>query len=293
MSALNDYKPGCWVNVEGPSMEELDDLADRYKLDGSLLKDATDFYEAPRLEVDRNDLYIFTRFAFSDNDKISTAPLLFVLTSKLLLTLTPSETGPFEKRLIAKSEARTDKKIKLFLKLFTKINTDYSYHLHSINKQIRSISVKLETIKNRDIIQFVTFENSLNDFMSVLVPTNVILTSLLSNRHIEFVEEDKDLIEDLLLNNNQLIELSKSNLKTIVNIREAYSTIMTNNLNRVIKLFTSLTVILTIPTMIASIYGMNVALPFGASPNIFAGIIIFIVSISSFLVFLFLKMNWL
>ncbi|HRN71314.1 MAG TPA: CorA family divalent cation transporter, partial [Candidatus Woesebacteria bacterium] len=102
-----------------------------------------------------------------------------------------------------------------------------------------------------------------------------------------------DLMEDLLLNNDQLIQLSKENLKSIVNIRDAYSTIITNNTNRVIRFFTSVTVILTIPTIVASIYGMNVALPYSNDPYVFLGIMGFITIISAGLVVMFLYNDWL
>jgi magnesium transporter len=89
------------------------------------------------------------------------------------------------------------------------------------------------------------------------------------------------------------MEISRSNIKNIVNLREAYSTILTNNLNRVIKLFTSITVLLTIPTIISSIYGMNVQLPFDKNPLAFFGIIIVILTISASLFYLFNKKQWL
>ena len=116
---------------------------------------------------------------------------------------------------------------------------------------------------------------------------------MLSGKHFKLYEEDKDLIEDLLLSNTQLIELSQNNLRTIVNIREGYSTIMTNNLNRIIKLFTSLTVILTIPTMIASIYGMNINLPLANNPLAFIIIMTSIIIISIILLIIFIKNDWL
>ena len=133
----------------------------------------------------------------------------------------------------------------------------------------------------------------LNEFLSDLIPTNSIINTLLANRNFKFTEDERDLLEDIKLSNNQLIELSKANLKTIVNIREAYSTIMTNNLNRVIKLFTSLTVLLTIPTIIASIYGMNVQLPFADQSWVFAGIIGLIILILAGLSLIFIRNEWL
>ncbi len=170
---------------------------------------------------------------------------------------------------------------------------DFTSQLNKISKRIRSSITNLEKINNKDIIQFVSYESMLNEFLSDLIPTNSIINSLLANRNFKFTEDEHDLLEDIKLSNNQLIELSKANLKTIVNIREAYSTIMTNNLNRVIKLFTSLTVLLTIPTIIASIYGMNVQLPFADQSWVFAGIIGLIILILAGLSVIFIRNEWL
>jgi magnesium transporter len=119
-------------------------------------------------------------------------------------------------------------------------------------------------------------------FFASLTQINPVLQNIISGKLIELYKEDHELTEDLVVSSNQLVELCKSTLKNIVNIREAYSTIVTNDLNKVIKLFTSLTVILTIPTIIASLYGMNVALPFANHPDAFwlvGGIIIFIITV--------------
>src|SRR4030042_71073 len=151
----------------------------------------------------------------------------------------------------------------------------------------------MEKIGNKDIVQFVNFEGVINDFLAALVPTNTILNNLLnstaSRRLLELYEEDKDLIEDLFLSNNQLIELCKANLKTIVNIREADSTIMTNNLNRVIKFFTALTIILTVPMIASSFYGMNINLPFAEHPMAFWGILITTLVVSFILLAIFFR----
>ena len=106
-------------------------------------------------------------------------------------------------------------------------------------------------------------------------------------------KEDEELVKDLLLNNEQSIEGCKATLKTIVNIREAYSTIMTNNLNRVMRVLTVLTTILAVPTLIASIYGMNINLPFNNSEFAFGGIMLFSIAISLILLLFFKYRRWL
>ncbi|KXK10525.1 MAG: Zinc transport protein ZntB [Microgenomates bacterium OLB23] len=141
-------------------------------------------------------------------------------------------------------------------------------------------------------MRFVELEGTLNDFRPALVRTNNILESLTSGRHLTFRENDRDLIEDIVLSNRQLIEQTDDSIRTIKNVREAYTTIMTNNLNQVIKLLTSLTVIFTIPTMIASLYGMNVSLPLGDHPLAFLFVIGIIATVTGITFYAFIQKDF-
>lgn len=292
---LNEFKPGSWIHVENPTGEEIDYLEEKFKLEDGLLRDATDIYEVPRLEIEEGIVYIYSRYAYNEGLTVLTAPILVAIGKNFIITVTANNFPYLEKFLNLKNGqiVATTQKIKMFLQLFNIINSNYNTILQNISKKIRAISIQVDKLDNKDIIQFVTFETVLNDFTSALVPTGAVLKNLLSGRVIKLHEEEKDLMEDISLSVGQLIEISQSNLRTIVNIREAYSTIMTNNLNRVIKLFTSLTVILTIPTMIASIYGMNVPLPFQQSSFSFFGIILGLIIISVALILVFIKNRWL
>lgn len=102
-----------------------------------------------------------------------------------------------------------------------------------------------------------------------------------------------DTIEDLSLESGQLAQITKDTIRNMVNIREAYSTILTNNLNRVIKLFTSLTIILTLPTIVGTFYGMNVALPFAQNPYAFFGILGITIMLSLIALIIFIRNDWL
>jgi magnesium transporter len=129
--------------------------------------------------------------------------------------------------------------------------------------------------------------------MAALVPSSTILKRLLIGRYLTMHEDDKELIEDLLLSNEQSIEGCKSNIKTIVSIREAYSTIATNNLNQIIRVLTSITVVLTIPTIIGTIYGMNVVLPLGTNPGAVWLLLGFMLITSALLLVFFRYKKWL
>lgn len=258
---LQYFKEGSWIHVEQPTEEELTYLHDTLNLDRSLLYDAHDRHEIPRIEVENDVIYIFTRYAYTKEKQITTAPILIAIGKNFMATITPEQFPRLEFLLNGKTPIITTQQVKLLIKLLYQIQETFTSTLHIITKNVRTYTVQIEKIRNKDIVQFVLFENDLHDFTLALVKTNNDLNSIMSGKLISLSPSEKDQIEDIKLNNDQLIELSNENIRTIVNLRDAYSIIMTNNLNRVIKLFTSLTVILTIPTVVSSFFGMNVDLP--------------------------------
>lgn len=294
LKTLENFRVGSWIYAESPTEEELERLAKEFSLELGHLKDAADIHEVPRLEIEKKTDYIFIRFPHQQEDGlITTTPLLIVLGENFLITVSQKRLPFLEKFITGKINFYTTQKTKLFLQIFSEVNSLYSHFLASINRRVRSIGVRIEKITPKDIVQFIASETILNDFMADLVPTNTILKNLLSGKILKLYEEDKDLTEDLLLSNNQLVELCKSNIKTIINIRDAYSTIMSNNINRVIKLLTSITIILTVPMIVASLYGMNVALPLENHPSAFWLILGIVGAISATLVYIFNKNQWL
>lgn len=294
---IDGFRIGAWINVESPEEKELDDLATNLSLEKGLLMDAVDPYEVPRLEIDNGVIYIFTRVPDKENSRVITEPLMIAIGKDFVITTSSKPLTFLKKFLNNEINFTTTQKTKLVLQFFSEIIAVYNNFLTSISKNVRSTSVQMEKIDNKDIVQFVNFEGVINDFLAALVPTNTILNNLLystaSRRLLELYEEDKDLIEDLFLSNNQLIELCKANLKTIVNIRESYSTIMTNNLNRVIKFFTALTIIMTVPMIVSSFYGMNIRLPFAEHPFAFWGVFGGALLASFALLIIFIKKRWL
>jgi magnesium transporter len=135
-------------------------------------------------------------------------------------------------------------------------------------------------------------EEDLNDFLSTLEPVSTQLSYILTGKFIKLFEDDKDLMEDVLLGNKELISLAESQLKTIRNIREAYSTITANNLNKVFKLMTSITILMGIFTLITGIYSMNIALPEAHNQNAFWIILGITGFFIGFVAYLFKKNRW-
>jgi len=293
---LDSFKKGCWIYAEDPNDAEQALLIDKYKLDPGLLEDALDQDEVPRVEREDDLTYLYARFPYVDEHKqISTTPVLFVIGPDTFLTVSRLQIPKFETVVSGREDMFTTQRLKLMLQLLDIIVDEYERRLTGISKRILSTRnrLKVEQIGNRDFIEFVNIEDALNDFMAALVPSSTILKRLLIGRYLTMHEDDKELIEDLLLSNEQSIEGCKSNIKTIVSIREAYSTIATNNLNQIIRVLTSITVVLTIPTIIGTIYGMNVVLPLGTNPGAVWLLLGFMLITSALLLVFFRYKKWL
>lgn len=293
MASFEHFKKNCWIYVESPTAQERDILIDEFNLDSSLLQDAADIHEVPRYEIEGKTLYIFTRFAYGATDVIDTTPMLIIIKNDCIITVTNIAFPRIDHFINGKIEFSTIHKNLLLTKIMMQINETYVSYLNNITKKLRVFSTRVQKIRNRDIIQFVNNENVLYDFNTALVRIEAIYNSMMARKILAFTEEERDLFEDASLATSQLIQITRESLRTMVNIREAYSTIMTNDLNRVIKLFTSLTVILTLPTIVGTFYGMNVALPFANSPIAFFGIVGATIIIALIAILTFVRNDWL
>ena len=283
---------GSWVSVTDPSEHEIEFLTDDLKLERGHISDALDPFEVPRFEVEGTTMYIFLRFPYEDRGAIQTMPILFVVAEDFLVTVTRDRKAMFEDFLSGKIDFTTTQKEKFLLLFFIKINVLYQSYLHSINKDVRIKQSNIERITNRDIIAFVDRERVLNDFVTALVPAGKIYNTLLGKQHLAFIKEDSDIVEDLTLSNEEAIDICNTSIKAISNIRQAYSTILTNDLNKTMKFLAGITILLTLPTMIASIFGMNVQFPLQENPMAFTGIIGLIVLVSLIAFWIFSKKDW-
>lgn len=268
---LDDPVDGSWIHLESPSEVELETISDQYEFDLDLLRDGVDPNESPRIERDGDTVYIYTRFCLAEAEKMTTAPLLIVHGKGIVLTICQRPFTNLEQLVSGSMQIVTSKRARLVVEILSVINGGYKRRINTVSRKIWQTRTRLDKaqIANEDFIAFIDIEEDLNDFLLVLEPMAAVLNSLLNGRFMRLYEEDKDLIEDLSLGNQELTQLAQSRLSTLTNIREAYSTITANNLNRVFKLMTSITILMGIFTLITGIYSMNIKLPGAHDPDVF------------------------
>lgn len=286
-------RAGVWTHAVAPDEAELAQLQEWYNLDPDILEDASDFFEVPRFEKEGSVSYFFTRYPFDEKDEdIDTAPLMVAIGESFVLTVAQREV-PFLQQFISGSRvAHTTQKTKFFLELMDSLTRAYNIELTRMRKAVYRDRTRVRAIAGRDIQRLVSYEHELNDAIAALVPTNNWIKLLSKGNHIQMYNEDVELMEDLVIDNNQLIESAMSILKTIQNIRSASEAMLTQKLNNTIQMLTALTIILTIPTIISSLYGMNVTVPLGAHPYAFWLVLVFILIVMSGAVMYFRRKYW-
>jgi len=293
---LSKFKTGSWVYTENPTEAELEQLQ-KLGLEDGMLADALDADEVPRFEIEDGITYVFTRFAYKNGSgKVVTAPIMIALSPRFILTLAMVACPKLKQFAEKGPDNITTHRSELLLEILELLLETYATQLNGINKQIRSARTSLNArrVSNKDFVQFVEIEDVLNEFLGDLIPANSVLQSLTGRRkNLSFDEEDHDLIEDLQLSATQLIDTIRGSLKTAVNIREAYTNIATNNLNRQVKILTTLTVVLTIPTIIGSYWGMNVNVPFHNNSHAFVFIMLGSAGIAGIILLIFRRNHWL
>lgn len=267
---IDAFEPDTWVYVIDPTQDELDVVAEHVALERDLLQDAVDPNEVPRLQHEAGALYLFSRAPSGEGDETRTIPLLLVITDRAVVTVTRKKFSWLERFLHENRAYNTAWRSQLAWRMLLALHARYQNAITDIARRVRSgMAMAHHEITNEDILRLIAYEGVLNDLLGALVPINAILSNIAAGKYLKLYEEDRDLMEDTQLAFGQVTEAAKGQLKTTVNFRDAYSLIATNNLNRIIKLLTLVTVALTVPMVVSGLYGMNVRLPLATHPNVF------------------------
>ena len=263
LARQENLEDAFWTQCEAPSTDDLFYLH-QIGLDDDIVADALDPHEVPRIEQDNGWVYFITRLpGMGDNFNDFTTPIMVALGSQVV-TLSRERLGRVWQPFADRTRIRAPSQTQLFLAMVETMLHSYQTRVALINRQTRAVTSDVTTLRSRDIATLVEFERKLNDYLDALIPTNVALERTLSARHklIKLGEEDQDMVEDLSVDIEQLIARCKSLLRTIQNVRDSFRAVMDTRLNETMRILTVATLALTIPTMLAGLFGMNVDFPF-------------------------------
>jgi magnesium transporter len=265
---LDSIQNGCWVDIINPTEEELQKVSAESGVLMEFLKAALDEEETSRIEVEEGQVFIIVDIPVLEkddgNDMFVTIPLGIILTDKVIATVCLAENkiiGDFERNAV--KQFYTYKKTRFILQILFKIATYYLIYLRQIDRLSSKIEKELhKSMKNKELIKLLALEKSLVFFSTSLKSNEITLEKMLRLDYIKSYPEDKDILDDVIIENKQAIEMANIYSNILSGTMDAFASIISNNLNIVMKLLASITIVMSIPTMISGFFGMNVVLPF-------------------------------
>lgn len=280
---------GDWLRVERPDETELSTLFG-IGVDPDVVTDALDPHEVPRIDTEDDWTYFITRLPDTDDDfNDFTTPILFAIGRKYIATVSRDPLGRLWQPFVDKTRIATSDRENLFFAMLDAVTISYEKRVANINRQMRAVTSDVGRLRPNDIVTLVEYERKLNDYLDALIPTNTSLEKIRAGKYLNLAEDDRDLVEDLSVDMEQVIARCKSLLRTITNVRDSYRAVMDTRLNETMRILTVATLAVTIPTMLAGIYGMNVPLPGSQWPGTFVLILLSSVLAAVGIVYYFLR----
>ena len=292
---IKEFRPGSWINLVNPTAEEIETVCSNLKIEDEFIKYPLDYEEQARIDIE-DDMTLFVidvPVIEEDNDgkTYSTMPLgLIVVRDEYFISVALKKNrviDAFEKGRV--KGMFTYKKTRFLLQILYLNASYYLNDLKKINKEAdNTVNDLKKTMKNQDLMKLLRLENSLVYITTSLKANEVVMEKTARGKVLKSYEEDDEILEDAIIENRQAIEMGKIYREVLNGTMDAYASIISNNLNVVMKLLASITIVLSLPTLIASIWGMNVPLPFATNPYGF-GIVCGISVLISVIAFVWLK----
>ena len=283
-----------WINLTDPNDEDVAAIQQAFDIPVEHLKAALDEEEKSRLEIDGDILLIIIDVPIhSEKDKCSftTIPLGIIVLKDNIITVTTEKFPLIDEFVKGRIKGFfTYKKTRFILQLLFRNTSYYLYYLRQIGRVGDVVENRLKKyMENEELMLLLELEKSLVYFTTSLKSNEAVLDKIMRMQLVKKYPDDLDLLDDVIIDTKQAIEMASIYSSILSGTRDAFSTVMSNNLNNVMKRLTSITVVLAIPTIISGIWGMNVAVPFAENPFGFAAVIILSVLISIIITYLLSK----
>ena len=301
LKELKNLQKECWIDLINPSLEEIKEISNKTNTDLDLLTKLLDDEELPRIEIGDNATLIVvdTPYVTDTNykHKYNTDPLgLIINNDGYFITISPKEQTLFNDFKNNKvKEFNIKKRTKFVIQILLKTASVYQRELKAINEYINEKEKTLhKSTNNKRLIELLNVEKTLVYFSTSLKANDVVLEKLAKGNVLTLYEDDTDLLEDAMIENKQAIEMANIYREILTSMTDTYATIISNNLNDVMKSLAGITIVFSIPTMVASFIGMNVPLgKIGTSSLSFILIIAFSFVLSIIIAIILKKKNML
>lgn len=288
---IQQIQPGVWIDITNPTSEEIESLSTKINMDTEFINYILDDEEQPRIDTGKDKKLIIIDIPVKRQKHhqtiIKTIPLaILIIRDEYIITVSLKENEILEEFKEGKvKEFFTFKKSRFTIQILYRVATTYLRYLKVINEEIEKCEEKMfQATKNEDLSKLLTLEKSLVYMVTSLQSNKAVLEKIIKGNVIDFYEEDRELLEDAIIENDQAMETSHLYREILSSTTDSFATIISNNLNTIMKFLAGITIVISIPTMVASFLGMNVPLgSFAQNPYAF-WILILISLIASIIV---------
>ncbi|MTT30810.1 magnesium transporter CorA family protein [Terrilactibacillus sp. BCM23-1] len=268
MNKTDTFTKGCWVNLIHPTEEEVKRVIDETNIPLDFIKDPLDDDERSRIEKEDDNVLTIVDVPVlvednSDSALYDTIPIGIIVTPSYFVTVCLRETPIISDFVNNKIKGFfTYKKTRFALQLLYSVASYYLRYLKHIDRKTTIIERELhQSMKNRELFMLLSLEKTIVYFMTSLKANNIVMEKMTKQRFLRMYEDDQDLLEDVIIEIKQAAEMAEVHSNILSGMMDAYASVISNNVNVVMKFLTAFTIILSLPTMVFSFYGMNVPFP--------------------------------
>lgn len=297
LTQISEPTAGSWINVIQPSTEEINWLIEQ-NIPRDYLTYPLDLDERPRTERENGDTLIIMRIPFFQGAEMdvpyTTLPLGIILNDRYIVTICKVENGIISEFSTGRIRSlETGKRNRFVLRLMLNTAAKYLGYLREINRVVDVLEDQLQlSQKNKEVLELLKYQKSLTYFTTALRANELMLERLNRSQSFRAFPDDEDLLEDVIVENQQAIEMVNISSNILSSMMDAFASIISNNQNAVMKFLASITIIFSVPTMIASFFGMNIPIPMENYPVAFTVIILFSTAISLTIAYIFFRREW-
>lgn len=294
---IQQAEKNCWMEVTSPTQEEKDLLIREYRVPEDFLQDILDIDERSRVEIEGRWFLIIIRIPVhlpNESIPFSTIPLGVLISPNITITISLYENDVVNTKVFARLKRFSiDNKHNFVLFLFLRSANYYLNYLKIINRQTNAIEAELrKSTKNSELVQLLNIEKSLVFYITSLKSNELLIAKLQKTRAAQSDQIDEDLVEDVIIENRQASETARIHSDILAGMMDAFASVISNNLNVVMKRLTSITIMLMIPTLVSSMFGMNIPNSFEGNNYAFLGVVALTVILTGVIVVIFRARRW-
>jgi magnesium transporter len=297
LSVVPEVCKGCWINVVDPTPDEITWLQE-LSVPQEFVFYPLDVDERARVEREDGNVLIVVRLPMAEaphaDVPFTTHAVGIVLTGQYIVTISKRDNDILQELTRGRvRDLSTAKRNRFILRLLLNTAAKYLSYLREINRAVDLLEDQLQmSLRNRELLALLKYQKSLVYFTTALKSNELMMERLQRSQHFAAYPDDTDLLEDVLTENQQAIEMTNIASNILISMMDALASIISNNMNTVMKFLAAVTIVLTLPVMVASLYGMNVPLPLQDWPFAFAVVILVSFGLAALVARIFIRRDW-